>query len=177
MPDVFSPPFRVRRATETDLRAICAVDVRSRQWGYRGLMPEEALARMTGAEREPRWREALSPGSTQRVWVAEREARALGFLAWGPARDAGLDTHTAELNSLYLEQEAAGAGLAPRLMDEALREMRLARYGRAVLWVLDNNGRARRFYERTGWQADGARKTISLWGPDLHAVRYAIAVP
>jgi GNAT superfamily N-acetyltransferase len=139
-------------------------------------MPEEVLAEMTRFERAPRWQAALARDSEQRVWIAERDGRGLGFLAWGPARDADLDRGTAELNSLYVDEEAAGSGLAARLMDQALREMGEVPYRRSVLWVLENNARARRFYERSGWAADGARKVIREWGGELPSVRYAIAL-
>lgn len=166
----------VRRATEADRAAICAIDVHSRQWGYRGLMPDDALDRLRREERAPRWRAALAPGSGQRLWLAEGEGRGLGFAEWGPARDADLPAGSAELCSLYLEQDARGSGVAARLVAEALREMRAAGYARAVLWVLEGNGRARRFYGRQGWVPDGARKTIVRCGVELQSVRYGRAV-
>ena len=45
-------------------------------------------------------------------------------------------------------------------------------YRAAVLWVLPENQRARRLYERTGWQADGAERTEELRGLVLSEVRY-----
>jgi RimJ/RimL family protein N-acetyltransferase len=38
--------------------------------------------------------------------------------------------------------------------------------------VLDDNPRARRFYERAGWQPDGAAKTEERWGVAAAEVRY-----
>ncbi len=141
------------------------------------MMPDDALAELTPERCEPRWREALSVGSTQRVWIAEREGRGLGFAAWGPPRDPDLCQRTAELLALYLEQDAARTGVARRLLDEALCEMRGHLYERAVLWVLEANHRARRFYERSGWEDDGARKVVHRCGTDLESVRYSTVIP
>jgi len=177
MKEPLTSSLRIRRALEADCGTICGIDVRSRQWGYRGLMPDDGLAGLSPEEREPIWREALSSTSANRVWIAEREDRGLGFAAWGPPRDADVHQHTAELYALYLEQDAAGTGVARALAEGALREMREHRYDRAVLWVLEANHRARRFYERRGWASDGTRKVITRCGTDLVSIRYAITVP
>lgn len=39
----------------------------------------------------------------------------------------------------------------------------------ACLWVLAGNGRARRFYERQGWSADGATRLLDGWGNPAEA--------
>jgi RimJ/RimL family protein N-acetyltransferase len=49
-----------------------------------------------------------------------------------------------------------------------------AGYGEAVLWVLEDNPRARRFYERTGWSLDGGVKDDSHLGVSVTEVRYRI---
>ena len=50
--------------------------------------------------------------------------------------------------------------------------MRLAHATRAMVWVLTDNTRARRFYERVGFVADGAAKNITLFNVTLPEVRY-----
>jgi hypothetical protein len=45
-------------------------------------------------------------------------------------------------------------------------------YADAILWVLDTNDRARRFYALAGWADDGARKTDGSRGFDITEVRY-----
>jgi hypothetical protein len=48
-------------------------------------------------------------------------------------------------------------------MSAALVALRGADFTTATLWVLGTNARARRFYERRGWQPDGASK-LHDWG-------------
>ena len=45
-------------------------------------------------------------------------------------------------------------------------------FGSAVLWVLEQNHRARRFYEREGWWPDGARASEDVASLSLPTVRY-----
>lgn len=48
-----------------------------------------------------------------------------------------------------------------------------AGFQRAVLWVLPTNDRARRFYEKRGWSADGAERRIIRPDVTIPEVRYA----
>jgi GNAT superfamily N-acetyltransferase len=61
------------------------------------------------------------------------------------------------LNGLYVRPEAWGTGVAARLHERARATLGP---GRARLWVLEENHRARRFYERRGWRADGTTREV-----------------
>jgi hypothetical protein len=41
-----------------------------------------------------------------------------------------------------------------------------------MLWVLEGNERAERFYRAAGWVHDGARKTEVFQGAEIPEVRY-----
>jgi hypothetical protein len=45
-------------------------------------------------------------------------------------------------------------------------------YPSATLWVLEDNLRARRFYEREGWILDGGRRDEAFLGVTVPEVRY-----
>jgi RimJ/RimL family protein N-acetyltransferase len=45
-------------------------------------------------------------------------------------------------------------------------------YNEVTLWVLEDNPRARQFYERAGWTIDGGRKAEARWGVRAPEVRY-----
>jgi GNAT superfamily N-acetyltransferase len=62
-----------------------------------------------------------------------------------------------ELHRLYVVPEAWGTGVAARLHDVAVARWRELGIENAVLWVLEENRRARRFYERRGWSETGER--------------------
>jgi tRNA dimethylallyltransferase len=96
-----------------------------------------------------RWQEALE-GDRTSVIVAEGAGKILGFAAW---TDGWLD-------GLYVVPAAWGNGVAARLHDEALRGIAAAGVSTARLWVLEDNTRARRFYERRGWRPDGTDRVV-----------------
>jgi hypothetical protein len=57
-------------------------------------------------------------------------------------------------------------------MAGAAAELTRLGYTDAILWVLDTNDRARRFYALAGWAEDGASKTDASRGFDITEVRY-----
>jgi GNAT superfamily N-acetyltransferase len=57
---------------------------------------------------------------------------------------------------------STGTGRA--LMDRVLAEVRAEGYPRIVLWVLTENVRARRFYERCGFRLSGAAHVLQGLG-------------
>jgi RimJ/RimL family protein N-acetyltransferase len=57
-------------------------------------------------------------------------------------------------------------------MSAAMDELRDLGMREASLWVLRDNQRARRFYERLGWQPDGRTSSESYGGVELEALCY-----
>ena len=167
--------WTIRRANETDAAVLGALHVRAWQWAYRRLLPDDYLDHLTRQipHRAAMWRRHLQEGHPERpVWVAERESAIIGFCNTVPAADQ--PASTAELQTLYLTPEVVGTGVGAALMRCTLDDLRAHGYRAAVLWVLDTNARARRFYEKGGWQADGTEKTEQLWGITVREVRYRI---
>ena len=65
-----------------------------------------------------------------------------------------------------------GRGVATVLLRASERELRVLNFDQAVLWVLEENSRARRFYEREGWIVDAGVKIERRPGFTLRQVRY-----
>ena len=65
-----------------------------------------------------------------------------------------------------------GTGVGRALIEAGEDELRRLGHRDAILWVLDDNPRARRFYERAGWSVDGEAREIHIFGFDVAEVRY-----
>jgi GNAT superfamily N-acetyltransferase len=111
--------------------------------------------------------------------VDERSAtdgQIIGFACVGTNRDDDTDTATCELWGLYLDPAHWGAGHGHTLHTEALDVARASGAAAAILWVLTTNQRVRHFYERHGWAADGAEKTVWRGDVRLDETRYRISL-
>jgi GNAT superfamily N-acetyltransferase len=158
----------VRPATTRDAASISRIQERGWQAAYRHVFPVEELDR--GGFVEPaRWRDRLRhPPKGWVTLVAEHGHDVVGFAALGPSRDL---PELGELYAIYVDPDQWSGGAGRALMGAAERELG-ARYGEATLWVLEDNARARRFYEVAGWSPDGARKTHERWGVAPPELRY-----
>jgi ribosomal protein S18 acetylase RimI-like enzyme len=158
--------LEVRRARPGDAAAIAEVHARTWQSTYEHVFGAERLA-----ARVPDlalWTRILANERVE-VNVAEAGGRIVAFVSVGPSRD---DDAEGELYAIYALPEAWGTGAGAALMQAGLDAMRAAGYRDAVLYVLDDNPRARRFYEREGWALDGGTKSEELLGVQVTEVRY-----
>ena len=164
----------VRPATLDDLDAIVAVHVAGFRAGTVPHLPPDQRDRMNEQRAAAVWDATIAeppPGTA--VLVAESsDGRVVGLACAGRARDDDVAEGTGELYALYVEPESWGAGHG-RALDEAARaHLRGALFTGAVLWVLEDNVRARGFYERCGWVADGTRRAHA----GAVAVRYRVGL-
>ena len=165
--------MQVRPARPEDVDAIVDVHVGSWQAAYEPVFGAERLETI---DREARRRlaERMIADSGCAVLVAEDEqGRLVGFASGGASRDADAE---AELYSIYVRPEAWGSGAGPALLHAAAEALRAGGHREAILWVLEDNPRARRFYEREGWRLDGARKVEAHLGVEVAEVRYRLAL-
>ena len=169
----------IRRAEESEARAIAELHIRAWQWAYRGHIPDGVLDRLPeGLERRTeQWRQILAKRAEQRVWVAETEGRIVGFAhTRHPDPGPDLGGNAAEIGAIYLEAEWAGKGVGRALFSQAVEDLRMRGYEMCFLWVLESNARARRFYERAGFAPDGAAKVELRKDFELREIRYRRAL-
>jgi ribosomal protein S18 acetylase RimI-like enzyme len=148
------PPPEIRAASLDDIERIAEIHVASWASAYTGLIPDEAIAALTVPVRIENWREVFADPSwpDDRLWVLVDEGDIQGFLYAGPSEDEDVDrSRTVNVICLYLDPDARGRGYGRALMVEALADFAARGFHLATLYVLIENGPARRFYARLGW--------------------------
>jgi GNAT superfamily N-acetyltransferase len=160
---------QIRRARLGDAAAIAAVHVRTWQAAYEHVFGAERLADLDLAAREGLARR-FATDEGHDAFVAEEDGRIVGFVATGPPEDEGEER---EVYAIYVLPEAWGTAAGAGLMQAAVEAMRGRGAAGAVLWVLEDNPRARRFYEREGWLEDGSAESEYL-GLTVPLARYRL---
>jgi GNAT superfamily N-acetyltransferase len=162
----------LRDAGMQDIPAIVAVQAASWRSAYRGIVDDSFLDAIPLAQWVESWRAHFFAGDT-RAFVAEDEGRIVGFASVGrPDSSEGFDPSVAELYTIYMNAGHHGRGIGQLLMAAALDHLRSEGYTDVILWVLEQNHRARVFYERGGWAHDGA-SAADCWGArSVPRVRY-----
>jgi GNAT superfamily N-acetyltransferase len=158
---------KVRLATADDADAVELVRVRAWRHAYRHIFPPHELDAM--AIDGSRWRARLeTPPPGWSTFVAETRGRVVGFASVGPSRD---ERGLGELYAIYVDPSEWSTGAGRALMARAQQQL-AAEYDEATLWVLEENPRARRFYEAAGWELDRARKHDRWFDVRAAEVRY-----
>lgn len=159
----------IRPASPADADAIARVHISSWKSAYARVLPAEYLDSLDPSERATEWAEVLSAGSATTL-VAEANGRILGFASYGASRDEDAEDGDLELYAIYLDLEAWGRGVARELIRTILADVPAG--VPMSLWVLEQNERARHFYRRHGFQADGVDRIDEIGGRPVTEVRY-----
>jgi GNAT superfamily N-acetyltransferase len=160
----------LRTATDDDFDEIGPLHYRSRASAYADFLPPEALTFGSPVALADWWAERWKwERDTHRCVVAVDDDAIVGFTYLGPGEEPGV----IELTAIHVDPVYVGSGIGKLLMIDALPHLG----DRAVLWVLEGNERARRFYERGGWVFDGTIRDAPIGGVITRQLRYAAVTP
>jgi ribosomal protein S18 acetylase RimI-like enzyme len=155
----------IRPQREDDVAEVAGIHVRAWQAGYAGIIPKDvldALDPQTFAERRRQWHGAKK----FETLIAVDGPAIVGFTTVGQYRNqqdrTDLVPDVGEVLAIYQEPQRLGTGLGRTLMAAALAELDDRGFHSVRLWVLEDNKRARRFYEKAGFQPDGERSTYEV---------------
>ncbi|HUJ59491.1 MAG TPA: GNAT family N-acetyltransferase [Kofleriaceae bacterium] len=162
--------FAIREATVGDADGIARAHTASWQASYRGILPDVVLDRIDVGQRVETRRRILRDRSVfQLVAYDLTHGDIVGFCDAGPAR-----RHVAaagELYAIYLVQHAKRHGLGQDMLERVQAWLVASEMRSMIVWVLDNNQHARRFYEAMGGRM-GARLRTSVGGFPVTELSY-----
>ncbi len=144
-----------RDATAADAPLMADLGPRTFTETFGHLYTPENLAVFLTNHDEAKWRAELSD-PRYAVRLAELEGSAIGYVKLGPpSLPFEPKGAAAELRQLYVLKPWQGAGIAAVLMDWVIGEARRRAAAQLYLSVFVDNPRARRFYERHGFEPVG----------------------
>jgi GNAT superfamily N-acetyltransferase len=174
--------FRTRTAGAEDAGAVAEIKVTSWRAGYAGIVPVAVLAALDVDEVTAQWQQILGDAASkgQRTVLVTNGAQEVGgFASVGPYQleqadepDRADRDPDGELMACYLHPDWWGRGAADPLIAAAESALAALSHRVAGLWVFEENSRARRFYERNGWEADGVRRHNPIGGVNVPRLRY-----
>jgi GNAT superfamily N-acetyltransferase len=181
----------IRAGSAADAAQVAAVQREGWSAAYDGIIATEILNRVTAPDGGARVRQSFRTRPWQRMLVAAADGAdqsgIIGYASYGPETDVlsapwphplskdGEDGRVAELYALYVHPAWWSTGTGRALMEQVLTRSSRAGYSSITLWVLRENQRARRFYEKAGFAADGATNVLTGLGGVLE-LRYRRAL-
>jgi ribosomal protein S18 acetylase RimI-like enzyme len=162
----------LRRATPADAAAVGRIHVESWNVAYRGIMPDDVIAKTDLAYRTQSWAERIADRDWP-VFVIEEAGQCVAFCQMVPSRDPDDDpAQIGHLTSLHVLPWLRGKGYGRLIMNHVLGEFRTRGFWAVTLWVLEENLPARRFYEQYGFRLDAATRPYPR--TEVPEVRYRI---
>lgn len=158
--------MEIRIMGSEDIAQVSRVYALSWKTAYRGIIPQSYLDELP----EDRWVSALKNSPFTSLVLLDR-GRYVGTSAFGEARDESLPGW-GEIVSIYLLPEYFGRGYGQKLLDAVVSALAQRGYADIYLWVLADNLRARRFYEKNGFCHNGDTQTIDIGEAPLKGMRY-----
>jgi ribosomal protein S18 acetylase RimI-like enzyme len=162
--------IRVREASTSEAPALAALQRRTALVVYDPIFPAEApkpdLDQMTLD-----WQQRLSgfhsPNTRGFVAVVDGNLQTGVIVASGDPDNPDFG----HITRFYVDPKEWGQGVGRALYDAALSYLIQTGYAQGSLWVLEQNERARSWYERLGWTCTGESKSV-LGSGRIADVRY-----
>ncbi len=147
--------------SDEEIKGKAYVHWKSWQDAYKGIVDQSYLDQLTLEKCEE-----IACKWTDNLFVAKDGNQVVGFLGYGGYHDDELP-NAGEIFALYVLEEYYGTGVGKALMDKGLSVLAQSQI---ALWVLKDNKRAIRFYEKCGFSLDGREEEIKL-GSSVTEVR------
>ncbi len=138
--------------TEDEIKGKAYVHWKAWHEAYPGIVSQDYLDKLTLEKCE-----AIASSWRDRIFVAKDQRNVIGFVGYGDRGDEA--PGVGEVFSIYVLSEYYGKGVGQALMEAALKQLK--GYTQICLWVLKENRRAIRFYEKCGFCPDGAEMVSS----------------
>lgn len=164
--------MQIRKARPTDAGPMARVHVDTWRTAYAGIISAEVLAGLSYRDREASWNDILAAdqAGTANIVAETGDGRIIGFAGGGPERGDN-QTYRGELYAIYLLRRYQRKGVGHRLVAAVAQHLLDESFCSMLVWVLEDNHSACRFYEALGGVQVG-RKSIVIGGSSLMEVSY-----
>jgi GNAT superfamily N-acetyltransferase len=156
--------FAIREATLADAEGIARVHTDSWQTSYRGILPDNVLDRIDVGQRTASRRQILSRREGFHLVAYDlTHGDIVGLCDAGASRRSV--PQQGEVYAIYLAHRAKRHGLGQEMFDRVKAWLVANQMPSMIVWVLENNHHARRFYEAQGGIPGGRLRTAVAGHP------------
>lgn len=163
--------MEIRHITQSDDRfAISRIYEESWKFAYKNILPQSYLESIqTG-----RWVPNLDKEGMHSLVLIE-DGIFIGTSSYCKSRFSDFNNF-GEIVSIYLLPQYIGKGYGKLLLDAVVGELEQLGFQDIFLWVLEDNLRARKFYEKSGFIFSGSYLDDNIGGKELREMQYYCSV-
>ncbi len=163
----------IRKATKDNAPKLAEIVAYSWQTAYKGVLPDEVIDEEHTKKRIEKLTKYFIKSITNNWcddFIVNENDVDIGCLSFGLSRDSDKDEYTGELIGLYILGEKRNKGYGCKCLSFVDELSKAKGYTKIILWVLQKNKSAIRFYERYGYTFMGTSRTVNL-GEELIEIR------
>lgn len=159
--------MEIRRIKQTDDRyAVSRIYEESWKFAYKNIIPQSFLDSIPAG----RWASRLDAAEMNTLVMIENDDF-IGTSSYCKSRFPEFSGF-GEIVSIYLLPDYIGKGYGKPLLDAVIGELAKLGYRDIFLWVLEDNLRARKFYEKAGFVQSNEYLDDNIGGKKLREIQY-----
>ncbi len=136
------------------------------KYAYKGIIPQDYLDSIP----KGRWANSITKEGMNNLVVIENGI-IIGTASFCKSRWERYNDY-GEIVSIYFLPYYIGKGYGSNLLNKCIEELKSLGYDKLLLWVLEDNSRARTFYEKNGFVCSDEYLNDRIGGKDLREVMY-----
>lgn len=161
----------IRYANKEDADTIALINSKSFQQAFKGIIPDDFLdGRFSYESLRERLNKELDEGTTSNC-IMYKDDIPVGMLTFMKDSYKERDESEIDLGRIYLLPEYWGKNIGIEFIDWLCKELKNKGFVKVALWVVEENLRARKFYEKVGFAHDGEIRIINP-GREIKEYRY-----
>ena len=149
--------YTIERAKPGDEETLAYIQTESWKAAFKDILDDDILQRCTQMDKATAMYRRLLEQNIGNGYLLKVEGVPHCIAWWDCTRENDMPGY-AELICIHSLQNHWREGYGSKMMDVVLRDIAAAGYTKVMLWVFEDNVRARRFYEAHGFTTDGKTK-------------------
>ena len=161
----------IREAKLEDAARIAEIEVNSSRYAYKNIVSDECLFKDLSVEsRVPVYEYWISQKSFELYVNEDPDTEIIkGMMGIGMCEDEDKD-NAFELHFIYVDPDYVRAGTGTEMLKSFEQKGSEKGCSEYVIWVLEENGMGRNFYEKHNYHSDGKDKIFKRW--NKREIRY-----
>lgn len=149
--------YTIERVKLGDEEALAYIQTESWKAAFKDILQPDILARYTNPEKATAMYKRLLEQNIGNGYLLKVGEEPHCIAWWDATREQDMPGY-AELICIHSLQGRWRNGYGSKMMETVLRDIANAGYAKVMLWVFEENVRARQFYEACGFVTNGKKK-------------------
>lgn len=149
--------YTIERVKLGDEASLAYIQTEGWKAGFQGILSDEILQRCTQLDRVTAMYRHMLEEKIANGYLLKVDGEPHCIAWWDATREKDMPGY-AELICIHSLPNRWRMGFSSRMMETVLHDIKAAGYSKVMLWVFEENARARRFYEKHGFATFGKRK-------------------